>query len=106
MAKNVQPIFISIDPQRDTESALEEYVTAFSADIIGLTGAPEQIKQTTGNFFVYYETIEDASAPDGYMMEHSSQLFLFGPNGKFVSAFQYGTPAEVIIADLRERMSL
>lgn len=104
-AADVQPIFVSIDPERDNPSALDEYVSSFDTNIIGLTGTSEQIERTARNFHIYYETIDDPSAPDGYAMGHSSQLFLFGPDGTFVKAFDYGTPAEAILADLTERMS-
>ena len=104
-AEQVQPLFISIDPARDTPTALSEYVRRFEAGIIGLTGTPEQVAQTADSFHIYYEKIEEAAAPDGYTMSHSSQLFLFDPAGGYVKAWPYGTPAEDILADLRERIA-
>lgn len=104
-APRVQPLFISIDPERDTPAALGEFVPRFDAEIIGLTGTPEQISATARSFYIYYEKIEEAAAPDGYSMSHSSQLFLFGPDGGFVAAYTYGTPAEDILADLNERLA-
>lgn len=105
-ADQVQPLFISIDPERDTPQKLAEFVPLFDADIIGLTGTHEQVKSTSKSFRVYYEKIEEASSPDGYTMGHSSQLFLFDPQGGYVSAWTYGTPAEDILSDLRTRMSM
>ena len=103
-AAEVQPLFISIDPQRDTPQSLAEYVPAFSPTIVGLTGTPEQIGRTSRNFHIFYEKIEEASAPGGYTMGHSSQLFLFSPRAEFVTSWSYGTPAEEVLADLRRRM--
>ena len=103
-AVHVQPLFISIDPERDTPESLAEYVPAFSPTIIGLTGTPEQIGRTSRTFHIYYEKIEEASAPDGYTMGHSSQLFLFSPQAGFVTSWSYGTPAEEVLADLRKRI--
>ncbi|MGK7296872.1 MAG: SCO family protein [Candidatus Wenzhouxiangella sp. M2_3B_020] len=102
--EKVQPLFITIDPERDTPEVLADFVTRFDAGIIGLSGTPEQTASTAENFHIYYEKIEEA-APDSYTMGHSSQLFLFGPDGGYVTSWQYGTPAEEILADLRERIS-
>ena len=103
-AQKVQPVFISIDPARDTPEALAEFVPLFDDRILGLTGTPEQISATAETFPIYFERIEEASAPDGYTMSHTSHLFLFGPDAGFVDSWPYGTPAEEILADLRERI--
>ncbi|TLP45411.1 SCO family protein [Cohaesibacter sp. CAU 1516] len=105
-AAQVQPLFISIDPERDTPKELAEFIPHFDAGIIGLTGTADQIKRTSMTFRVYYEKIEEAASPDGYTMGHSSQLFLFDPQGGYVRAWTYGTPAEEIFSDLKMRMSL
>ncbi|WP_111538649.1 SCO family protein [Palleronia aestuarii] len=104
-AEQVQPLFISIDPERDTPSALADFVPRFEAGIIGLTGTPDQIATTSDTFKIFYEKIEEASTPDGYTMSHSSQLFLFGREAGYVASWAYGTPAEEILADLRERIA-
>ena len=100
-AQQVQSLFISIDPERDTPAALAEFVPLFGADVIGLTGTPEQIARTAESFHIFYEKIEQDAAPSGYTMAHSSQLFLFDPSGGYVTSWQYGTPAESIVAELR-----
>ena len=104
-ADKVQPLFVSIDPDRDTPQVLADFVPLFGADIIGLTGTPEQIEQTAEGFHIYYEKIDEASASVGYKMGHSSQLFLFGPDARYVTSWQYGTPAEEILTNLRELMN-
>ncbi len=104
-AEQVQALFISIDPERDTPASLAEFVPRFDAGIIGLTGTADQIATTSNTFKIFYEKVEEASAPDGYTMGHSSQLFLFGPEAGFVTSWAYGTSAEEIVADLRERIS-
>ncbi|MGR3462930.1 MAG: SCO family protein [Roseovarius sp.] len=101
-AAKVQPLFISIDPERDTPEAMAEFVPLFDAGIIGLTGTPEQIAETAETFPIFYERLEDASAPDGYTMSHTSHLFLFNPEAGFAESWPYGTPAEEILADLKE----
>ena len=105
-AAQVQPLFISIDPERDTPEQLAGFVPAFDANIIGLTGTADQIRRTSETFRVYYEKIEEAASPNGYTMGHSSQLFLFDPQGGYVGAWTYGTSAEEILSDLKARMSI
>ena len=100
LSDEVQPLFITVDPERDTPEALAEFIPQFEAGIIGLSGAPDQIAKTTGNFFVFSKKIDDQNAPDGYMMEHSSQLFLFAPDGEYERSWAYGTPAEDISSEL------
>jgi protein SCO1/2 len=103
-ADKVQPIFISIDPERDTPAAMAEFVPLFGAGIIGLTGTPQQIKETSETFPIFYERIEEASAPDGYTMGHTSHLFLFDPQAGFADSWPYGTSAEEILADVKARI--
>ncbi len=103
-AADVQPLFITIDPARDTTTALAEYVPLFDANIIGLTGTPEQIARTSETFPIFFERIEEASAPDGYTMGHTSHLFLFDPEAGFANSWPSGTPAEEILADLQNIM--
>ena len=104
-AEQVQPLFISIAPERDTPEKLADYVPLFDAGILGLTGTPDQIARTAANFPIFYKKIEEASAPDGYTMSHTSHLFLFGLEAGLVTTWSYGTPAEEILADLRERIT-
>ena len=103
-ADKVQPIFITIDPERDTPGILAEYVPLFDAGILGLTGTPEQIAETSTTFPIFFERIEEAAAPDGYTMGHTSHLFLFDPEAGFADSWPYGTPAEEILADLKARI--
>jgi protein SCO1/2 len=103
-AAKVRPIFITIDPERDTPTALAQYVPLFDVGITGLTGTPEQIAETSETFPIFYQRIEEATAPGGYTMGHTSHLFLFDPEAGFAESWSYGTPAEEILADLRERI--
>ncbi len=99
-APSVQPLFISIDPGRDTPMVLAEFVEVFDAGIIGLSGTPDQISRTADSFHVFYEQANTSEDATDYAMSHSSQLFLFDPQAVFVTSWQYGTPAEDILAEL------
>ncbi|MGZ3215086.1 MULTISPECIES: SCO family protein [Paracoccus] len=103
-AEDVQPLFISVDPARDRESGLGEYLAAFHPSILGLAGDKAATKSAVNSFKVFGDRQEDASAPGGYTMSHSSSLYLLGPRGEWLRQFEYGTPADDIIADLKGRL--
>ena len=103
-AARVQPLFITVDPERDTPERMAEYVGAFDSRITGLTGTPEQIKASTKSFKVYYVKEVQETAPDGYTMGHTTSLYLIDPNGRFVRPYSYNATIEEISDDLRERL--
>jgi protein SCO1/2 len=90
-AEQIQPLLISVDPERDNPAVLAEYVPQFHPSIIGLTGSPDQIKRTARTFNIYYERIEEAAIPGGYTMGHSSSILLFGPEGAFIRSYGYSS---------------
>jgi protein SCO1/2 len=80
-AARVQPIFITVDPQRDTPAELKNYLAAFSPRLIGLTGTPAQIADAEKKFVVYSRK-GDVQPGGGYAMDHSRQIVLQGPKGE------------------------
>ena len=80
LAAQIQPIFITIDPERDTPEVVGQFAAAFSDNLIGLTGTPEQIEQAADAFRVYYARGEEND--DFYLMDHSAITYLFGPEGE------------------------
>ena len=103
-ADRVQPLFISIDPERDRQQGLAEYVAAFHPAILGLSGDDAATKDAASSFKIYFGREEDSSAPGGYTMSHSSGLHLIGPDGEWLRQFAYETPAAEILADIEERI--
>ncbi len=103
-AAQVQPLFISIDPERDRRLGLADFTAAFHLSIIGLAGDDAQTAAAANSFRIYYAREEDAAALDGYSMSHSSALYLIGPEGDWLRQFTYGTPASEILADLQSRL--
>ena len=91
LAGKVQPLFITVDPQRDTPSVLKQFVTAFHPRLIGLTGSEDQIAATAKSFAIFYEKME-GSSPDAYLMSHSQTPFLMGPDGKPLALMPADTP--------------
>ncbi len=81
LAAQVQPIFISVDPARDTPAKVGEFTKAFSDDLLGLTGSQEQVKEAADAFKVYFEKGE--TSPDGgYFVNHTNMTYLMGRKGE------------------------
>jgi protein SCO1/2 len=91
-ADRIQTLFITIDPQRDTREVLADYVRAFDAHIVGLTGTPAQIAEAAKAYGVYYAPYKVEDAPDGYAMDHTSVVFVMNEAGRFVATFTPDTP--------------
>ena len=103
-AKDVQPVFITVDPERDTATVLKDYLANFGDNIIGLTGTPEQILTVTTR---YQASFRKRSTEDGsYTMDHSTAFELISPDGIYVRAFRPNeTPkefAETLLAIMSE----
>lgn len=99
----VAPIFITIDPARDTPAVLKDYVAAFAPDMAGLTGSDEQVKAAAKAFKVY--AAKGQGGDNGaYAMDHSSILYLMGPDGAYVRHFPHGSTAEDVAAELQKRL--
>jgi len=98
-AKAVQPIFITVDPTRDTPAHLKEYVKNFYPGMIGLTGDESLIKAAAKNYRIYYaKALQDKSKPDAddYLMDHSSIVFLMDRKGRYATHFSHQTNADVM----------
>ena len=99
LAAQIAPIFISVDPERDTPEVVGEFTAAFSEDLIGLTGTPEQVKQAADNFRVFYARGEDTPG-GGYLVDHSAIVYLFGPDGEPIATLPTDLGADAVAAEL------
>jgi protein SCO1/2 len=81
LADKIQPIFITVDPKRDTPDILKQFVSAFHPRAIGLTGSEVEIAAAAKKFAVFFQR-QEGSAPDAYLMSHSQTPYLMGPDGK------------------------
>ena len=94
-AKKVVPVFVSVDPDRDTPDQLAQYVDLFHPEMVGLTGSADEIKKVAKKFRVYYALHKDKD-PDNYPVDHSSFTYLMGPDWKLVAVFRHdATPANI-----------
>jgi protein SCO1/2 len=103
-AGKVQPVFISVDPERDRRLGLDAFTQVFHPSILGLAGDEPATRAAAKSFKIFYEREDDPNAPDGYAMSHSPALYLIGPQGDWLRQFTYGTPAAEILTDLKERL--
>ena len=90
-AKKVVPIFITLDPERDTPEAVGAYVKNFSSNIVGLTGSMEAISATAKAYRVSFSKFQDKSAGDNYTIDHSALAYLMGTDGEYITHIPYGT---------------
>ena len=101
--KAIVPILITIDPERDTPAALAEYVKLFDERLVGLSGSKEQVAAAAKSYRVYYAktTPKDASS---YLMDHSSFIYLIGPDGRFRALFRHGVGTQELADALKTRL--
>jgi len=97
-AERVQPLFITIDPERDSASVMRNYVNYFHSTIIGLTGSKAMIERTAKNFKVRFErVVNEGDDPKQYWMDHTASLYLIAPDGQFLTKFAYGiSPKDIL----------
>ena len=99
-AASLVPIFITVDPHRDTPTVMKRYAAAFSPRIVGLTGTAAQIAQVAKEYRVYYAKHKTGPGPNDYLMDHSSLLYLMGPDGKFLAPIPADQSGEEMAKDL------
>ena len=95
----VAMLFITVDPERDTPAVVQDYVGAFNAPIVGLSGTPDQVAAAAKAYRVYYA--KHPKAGEEYDMDHSSIIYVMDPRGRFVANFTHETAPDVIAAKLR-----
>lgn len=101
-ADKITPLFISIDPARDTPVKMGEYVKSFHPRWIGLTGSPDQVAAAIKAYRVYAKKVPDDRNPSDYTMDHSSVVYLMGPTGELVTFAAEIAKPDVLAAQLRK----
>lgn len=84
-AAKIQPIFVTVDPERDTPAVLKQYTDLFHPRLLGLTGSPQAIKAVEKQYAAYASR-EERSGLNGYFMNHTNKVVLFGPEGEPIVA--------------------
>jgi len=100
-AAQVAFLFITVDPERDTPEVLDNYVTAFHPNIIGLTGTPDELTAVQEAYGIYAAKVPLENSATAYSIDHTARLFLVDGNGRLRLSYAYGTPANEIVEDIR-----
>jgi protein SCO1/2 len=102
-AEKVVPIFVTLDPERDTPEVMADYVKNFGSRFVGLTGSTEAIAEAAKAYRVAFSKFEYKGQDSnyGYSIDHSALVYLIGPDGEYVTHFSYGTPAQKMSETLR-----
>lgn len=99
-AERVAPLFITVDPERDTPEQLKQYVSSFHKSVIGLTGSAEDVSRAAKAYRVYYRKVQDPALSD-YTMDHTSFMYLMDGKGEFITHFPHAVPPEKLAERLR-----
>lgn len=103
-AARIQPLFITVDPERDTPKVVGDYVAHFGKDFVGLTGSPAQVKAAADSFRVFYSAAPKANASGGAMVDHSGFIYLMGPDGQYLSHFAASVSEQELVGGLRHAL--
>ncbi len=101
LADNVQPIFISVDPQRDKPEILKSYLEYFNSDFIGLTGTSEEIDKVVKQFQGFYSYKGNVAA-NQYTVDHTSNLYILDTTGEVTNIIPYGLPPQAITKAIKK----
>jgi protein SCO1 len=101
-AKSVQPIFITVDPARDTPAVLKQYAANFHPGLIALTGSPDAIAAAARGYRVYYKKADQNG--EDYLVDHSSYIYLMGRDGKYLTHFPPGVSADSMAAAIQRHL--
>lgn len=100
LAAKVQPIFVTIDPERDTAAKMGEYTANFGPELLGLTGTPAQIKAAADAWKVYYAKAQSKTPGGAYLMDHSRAAYLMDPAGKPLALLPADKDGAAVAAEL------
>ncbi len=99
-ADKIQPLFITVDPKRDTRQVMSAYLESFDHRIVGLVGTQGQTDAVARAYRVYFELHKEGG--DNYLVDHSAYFYLMGPDGKFVDVVEGATPSDQMADQLRK----
>ncbi|PZQ47243.1 MAG: SCO family protein [Micavibrio aeruginosavorus] len=104
VGKKIQPIFVTVDPERDTPAKMKDYVTLFHPSLVGLSGTPEQVKEMLKAYKIYAAKRQDPSMSD-YTMDHSSFIYFIAPDGRLLQIFKMDDDAAAMSKTISQWMA-
>ena len=103
-ADKVVALFITVDPERDTQAKLQQYVPFFSSRLVGLTGSVDEINKVADAYHVQRKIHEHEESDEYYLVDHSANLYVVNGEGKLVQIVPYGLPVEHILQIVQEEL--
>jgi protein SCO1/2 len=99
----LQPVFVTLDPERDTREVLRAYATSFHPRFVSLSGTEDEIRRVATSYKVFFEKVRPPGT-DTYFIDHSAYVFLLDREGRFITLFPPGTPQERMTVMVREQL--
>jgi protein SCO1/2 len=103
-AEKITPLFVTVDPARDTVEAIQDYVSYFHPRLVGLMGTDQQIAQVTKAYGIFYAVSEDDGSTTEYLMDHTTTMYLMGPDGQYRTHLRAGMTAEEMAAAIKPHL--
>ena len=103
-SNQVQVLFVTVDPQRDTQAVMAQFVPSFDARFIGLRGSLQETAETLGNFKVFYSKV-DGKSKDDYTVDHSAGIYVYDKQGKVRLYMNYGVKAADMASDFEKLLT-
>lgn len=100
-ADQVQVVFVTVDPERDTPQKLQEYLSIFNPAFIGLSDSMDKMEKTWSDYGVYREIEQLPNSASGYLVTHSARVYLIDGDGNLRLSYSYGTPKDDFVHDLK-----
>ena len=94
--QKITPLFITVDPERDSPAQLASYLKSFHPRLVGLTGTPAEIEAVTKAYRVYVKKVADPKSSAGYTFDHSAIIYLMGPDGTYLAHFTHATNVDAM----------
>jgi protein SCO1 len=94
--QKITPVFITVDPERDTPAQLATYLKSFHPSLVGLSGTPAEIEAVTKAYRVYVKKVADPKSSAGYTFDHSAIIYLMGPDGAYLAHFTHASNVDTM----------
>lgn len=99
-AEQIQLVYITVDPERDTQERMRDHLRVYDPTILGLTGSADELRQVYNLYGVYAAKVEAGSAA-GYLMDHTSRIYVIDPQGQWRLTYPFGIEADQVAEDLQ-----
>ncbi len=104
MTSRILPVFVTVDPKRDTVEMMKQYVSNFHPKLVGVTGTEAQMAAVAKAYKVYYNQVPAEDESGNYLVDHSGFLYLMGPDGEYLTHFPHNVSMQVLAEKLRSHM--